>query len=90
MPTYNYICQSCGKEIDMFMNISQMESSDVPCPESDCDSIMIRKIGAPAVNMNGHEAVRKHKNKYGGCSSDVPTQTSGNGAKVYGKQRKPE
>ncbi len=87
MPSYEYKCPSCGGEVDMFMSISEMESSEVPCPAENCDAIMEKQMSGPAVHMNGHEAVRSHKNKYGSDTRNVPS-SPGNGVKYDAVKRK--
>jgi len=86
MPTYNYKCPNCGGEVEMFMSVAQ-SAEDVPCPAAECDAIMEKLIGAPAVNMNGHEAVRSHKNRFGSDVNNVPPSI-GNGVKYDAAKRK--
>ena len=46
MPTYDYVCQKCEKEFEVFQSMNDERLTD--CPEEDCDGSVKRKIGTGA------------------------------------------
>lgn len=46
MPTYEYKCQTCGHQFDVFQSMKDDRLTD--CPQEDCDGELKRLIGTGA------------------------------------------
>lgn len=46
MPTYDYVCESCGHQFEAFHSMSAPRLTD--CPLDACDGAVKRKIGTGA------------------------------------------
>lgn len=40
MPTYEYRCQSCGKEFSLIMSMKEKETAKVTCPDCKSDNVV--------------------------------------------------
>lgn len=43
MPNYDYKCQECGKQFEVFQSMNDAKLTD--CPESDCEGTVKRLLG---------------------------------------------
>ena len=46
MPTYEYVCEKCGEEFEVFQSMKDDRLED--CPQDSCDGKVRRKIGTGA------------------------------------------
>jgi putative FmdB family regulatory protein len=46
MPTYDYVCDTCGETFEIFQSIKDNALTD--CPKEDCNGRIKRKIGGGA------------------------------------------
>lgn len=42
MPTYEYRCQDCGKESDLYLSINEHDRGNITCPE--CKSSRMEQL----------------------------------------------
>lgn len=85
MPRYEVYCKNCGDEREMAISIANL---DKPIMCEVCGEEAIRKFPTSTNFKITNPSLTKHKRKYGSSTEGVPT-TSDNGARIYGKQRKP-
>lgn len=59
MPTYNYLCNSCGEEFDRFNSIAERNvPTEEPCPSCGKETVSM-KIGAPGLNAEVGGSLKK-------------------------------
>jgi putative FmdB family regulatory protein len=46
MPTYEYVCESCGHEFEAFQSMKDPKLTD--CPQGDCEGSVRRRLGTGA------------------------------------------
>ena len=46
MPTYDYVCEKCGHQFEVFQSMNDAKLTD--CPQEDCDGSVRRLLGTGA------------------------------------------
>lgn len=91
MPTYDYVCEKCGREFEVFQSMNDPRLTD--CLDENCDGNMRRKIGAGAglvfkgsgfyitdYRSDSYKAAAKKDSSSGGGSSSSSSSSSGGGS----------
>ena len=68
MPTYEYICETCGKSFSLFLSYSEYDNAVVRCP--DCGSGAVRRrIRAVRIAGNDRERLQALSQEAAGNNS---------------------
>lgn len=97
MPTYEYICEKCGKEFEVFQSMNDDHLTD--CPKKNCPGPVKRAIGGGAglifkgsgfyitdYRSESYKSGAK-KDKEGSKSSSTKTSTSKSTSKKSSKKK---
>ena len=68
MPTYEYICENCGKGFSLFLTYDEYDHAEVCCPE--CASGQVRRRIRPVrVTVNEHARLQRLSEEAAGNNS---------------------
>jgi putative FmdB family regulatory protein len=64
MPIFDYRCQSCGYEVEIFQKSGDLAPDS--CPECNAKGPLVQKVSAPSFRLSGggwYETIEKPKDK---------------------------